>query len=448
MKRFVCACLLLSTLYALDAHATNWYVRAGAGGSGTSWTDAWSDVTNIVWASTAPGDTIWIAGGRYGTLTLGKSGNADSVAGRIFIKRATVAAHGGETGWSAGYDTQVELTSVVFNTLNLGSYVTIDGQRDRGIVINVPSGGTAAVKFQRGATFVTLRYLDLAGPCGSSPCTVGADIRGVDATASGNESIANLTIQHNKIHGLATQMWLFNTDNALIEDNELYDNMALDSVTFHPNQVFTAMSNNVTFRRNILRNYGVEGILMKCGSIWGTSGTWYIYSNLFYRDNGASGGPTDRVVEANGTPGFSSVAGPVYFYNNTIVGLWNSWTAGNDGQWHPNTVSRNNIYWKTPSTAPFVANQSYDFCSGTCPGSNSASNGSNPFVNLSGGNFHIVSTVGATYPKDKGINLGLPYNVDMDGILRGGDGTWDIGAYEYVSGNNVAPNPPTDLRVQ
>ena len=46
-------------------------------------------------------------------------------------------------------------------------------------------------------------------------------------------------------------------------------------------------------------------------------------------------------------------------------------------------------------------------------------------------------------PINAGTNLGSPFNVDMDGNIRGTDGAWDIGAYEYVSGTNLPPADTT-----
>ncbi|MGZ3797033.1 MAG: hypothetical protein ACXVB1_11740, partial [Pseudobdellovibrionaceae bacterium] len=127
--------IFVLTLLPQISFATDWFVRANAGGNGTSWASAWSDVTNISWSSIQPGDTLWIAGGSYGILSLGKSGNADTPTGRIFIKRATSLSHGSDSGWNSAYDSQVVLSSIRWETLNVGSYVTIDGQVDNGISI-------------------------------------------------------------------------------------------------------------------------------------------------------------------------------------------------------------------------------------------------------------------------------------------------------------------------
>ena len=96
----------------------------------------------------------------------------------------------------------------------------------------------------------------------------------------------------------------------------------------------------------------------------------------------------------------------------------------------------------------------YNFASGSAPaGANSIGGGSNPFVNLAGKDFHIVSNIGAKFPRNKGVTVpllnGSTSTVDVDGIARGADGLWDIGPYEFVS-NGPNTNPviaisPTSL---
>jgi hypothetical protein len=89
-----------------------------------------------------------------------------------------------------------------------------------------------------------------------------------------------------------------------------------------------------------------------------------------------------------------------------------------------------------------LPDEDFDFCSGSCRGGNSVSSGTNPFVDYPGGNYRIVSTVGSTYPRNRGTNLGAPFNVDIDGNARGGDGAWDIGAFESpLEGTQSLPAP-------
>ena len=81
----------------------------------------------------------------------------------------------------------------------------------------------------------------------------------------------------------------------------------------------------------------------------------------------------------------------------------------------------------------------YEFSSTSVGGAHSVSSGALPFVSLTAKNYQIVSTMGATLPRNKGISLVAPYNVDGNGVTRGGDGAWDIGAYEVSTGLSVSP---------
>lgn len=468
MKRLFSALLLLFIqpilIFTLvfDTYAADWYIRAAATGgtnAGTSWTNAWLNISNIVWASVSPGDTIWIAGGgatTYSQWTCGKSGTSDDAAGRIFHKRATVAAHGSGAGWNDSYDTQVSIAKILFNSTTLCNYITWDGQQTDGIKTTVAAGAgsVGGVQWDRGAIYDTIQYVEVAGPCGAAPCLVITDIRGIDATAQSNELVGHLQLRYNHLHGLNTMIYLVHGDNAIIEHNDIHDNNDTDVPPGnpHPNILFTFMSNNVTFRFNNVHNYGVEGIVFKSGGAFGTSGTWYVHNNLWYRGPGTSGGPFDRVLEANGSGG-SGVSGPVYFYNNTMVNLWQSWRGNaNGGTWHPLTEGKNNIYYNTPVGNPAIGDgppiRDFEFSTSAVTGASSISSGSNPFVNLAGFDFHLISTVAATYPRDKGTNLNpaSQYLYDYDGNVA--NGAPDMGAYEYGGTSpGAAPAAPTNAHI-
>lgn len=98
MRIIAAIAILLSPL----THAASWYVDADAAGAnnGTSWTDAWTALTNVVWGASGvkAGDTLYISGGSesksYGTqvLTAGASGTTGSP---ITIKVGQDAGHNG-----------------------------------------------------------------------------------------------------------------------------------------------------------------------------------------------------------------------------------------------------------------------------------------------------------------------------------------------------------------
>jgi len=414
--------LLFLSILSYGVEAADWYVRAGAGGNGTSWTSAWSNVTNITWTSINPGDTIWVAGGTYGGLVPGKSGNADTAAGRISIKRATAAAHGSATGWSSAYDAQVKLASISWD--NTANYFSVDGQVDNGIYIAHTTGN--AISFNVPSTYVTLRYIETAGPGTATNYHHTTDDRGIDITPSSGSS-AFMKLQHVNVHGACTLLWFMATNNMTLEDSSIYDSHDDSGSVCHPNLIATASSSNVTIRNNKFYNYDAEGIMF----LYASAGRWDIYGNVF---DGGNGGPYNRVVSSEG----GGANGPTYFYNNTVVNLWGTIMGDTGSSYASGSSSSNNIFWNAAcdGSSPTIGTRSNNYSNSSCSGTGSISSGSNPFTNYAGANYNLISTIGAKYPKDKGVNLGSTYNGDMNGTSRGSDGAWDIGAYEYNSGSS------------
>src|SRR3990172_1898859 len=116
MKRYLFAFLIL--LLASPSFAANHYIRDGASGDGSDWTNAWDDLPSTL----VRGDTYYIADGNYGGYTFD---DADSGATYIYIKKATASAHGTDTGWSSAYgDGQAVFTGQWLIRTN---YLDIDG---------------------------------------------------------------------------------------------------------------------------------------------------------------------------------------------------------------------------------------------------------------------------------------------------------------------------------
>lgn len=69
---------ILILLLSVNLFAANWYVDNAATGSnnGTSWTNAWTSLSAINWASISAGDNIYLSDGTYNeTMTIGASGS-------------------------------------------------------------------------------------------------------------------------------------------------------------------------------------------------------------------------------------------------------------------------------------------------------------------------------------------------------------------------------------
>ena len=69
--------------------------------------------------------------------------------------------------------------------------------------------------------------------------------------------------------------------------------------------------------------------------------------------------------------------------------------------------------------------------------------GGDPFVNYSGENFRL-----AVPTNQADSSIGANYKIDSDGNVRGSDGLWDRGAFEYgVGGDTGLVSPPNKLRI-
>src|SRR4029077_4926761 len=420
---------------------SNWYVRVSGGtGAGTSWTAAWTIAqlqSNM--ASLAPGDTVWFAGGNYGAALLeitksGTSGNPIRFMRVISSDTVPVAA----AGWSPAFDSQV-----VFNTpsgssalIISASWVTVDGRTGLmgtagGWVMNF-SNASSAVWNNAPATNVTLRYLTCWGP---GIITQTGDTRGFDLTSPNPKSF--WLMQYCEVgHGGDTSVyWAVAggvVTDCIMEYCWIHDAGAINASTYHPNICILGESNRMTFRYNRFYNIDVEGLFPAY-----PSSNLYIYGNVFYQGS----------IPLNSGRAFENDSGypasNIFFYNNTIVDLPTG-TRLDQATSFTGCISRNNLYWNCANTG-YTAGWTHDhnFFSGPGEGgTGDIGSGANPFVNYIANSisadYHITSLIAANRPRDKGFLIapvsGQTLNIDPDGNIRGADGAWDMGAYEYNAG--------------
>lgn len=434
-NRFKLASWLLScALLCLPASATTYFATPTGTGNGSSWASAWK-VNTIGWSSLNAGDIVCIAGGTHsGSLATGKSGSAGKP---IVIRRAVAsdAACGSSApGWNAANDAQAVIGSITLNN----DYVTIDGAVPNGIKINLgnSSGDPSAIGVAGPTNYVVLRYIEVAGPCGSTPCNQNSDSRSINLNSWNGSSYDlqnNMLIQYANLHGSCTILWSAHSTNGIIEHSRFADNA--DSTpgnpNCHPNVIATQDSTNMTFRYNEVTNWSVEGI-MTCPN-GGCSSSWDIYGNLWH-DPMTDSYP--RVLEVQGNSN-----GPYRFYNNTVIGVFFAvHTTANGGSFAPGSVGYNNIYWN--STSPALPSNDYDLCNSGCSETHLQTySNTNLFANYLGQDYSLAR---ATVP---GFALASPYDTDYNGATRGADGASDRGAYEYASGGRGGPTPPSGLTV-
>ncbi len=412
------------------ACGANWFVRQGAAGvnNGFDWINAWTDVTNINWAAIQPGDIIWLAGGTYGQLVIGASGNPNR---RIFIKRvrSTNSIPVSAAGWNTNYDSVVIINFITCNNPGDGNCITIDGQVPYGgiVVTNRLLGEDYAVNLNvSGASYFELLNLDIGGVS-----TMNAIFTGEGRCFSATTASHGLHVAYCKLHGEPTLVLTGNQEGMLWEHNYLYDNVVGNTIDWHPN-VWNSIGgdHNCIFRYNEISNYMVECFMFSENA----NTNWQIYGNLIHD---ATLVQASRILEAQKT-----AHGPVLLFNNSFVNLYWGITAVSDesgtGTW-VGCVSSNNLFFNAGDP------HYYGFYNGAddylltdaslagvggfgshCIGDAST----NIFVNYAGANYHIVTNLGALFPRNQCATLAPQYSADFDGKTRGADGAWDIGVFE------------------
>ena len=424
MKRIL---LLLLLFLAGSAQAANWYVRPNGGAYGTevgtSWTNAYDGFSDITWASIAAGDTIWVAGGTYtGALNIQKTASSGSP---IAIRRARSDAIEctGAAGWSSGFDSLITQQQ---GSMDLGtsSWIIISGR-------TTASGGTHTINPSRGARHgwlmtrmgltagngiegfgasnITVEYLELEG-AGEIDVDSGSDMRGIRVTIGNN---ANWLMANLWMHDWESACYFVGGSGHTFEYGVMEDIAPLDWVEHHPNGIITWSTPNCIVRYSTFRK-GPNGLGCGEGIFFEQSGGstgWQIYGNLFYN------------LDQQGWKGLqiSGNAGAIKIYNNTFDNNYAGFSTQVSAQ--AGTETKNNIFSRHAGATSFGTSSN-----------NLTTTTAGVFVNRAAGDYQIVSTTGAGFARNAGTNLGSPYNVDMNGVTRGIDGTWDIGAYEYNAG--------------
>jgi hypothetical protein len=449
MRKYWFLVLILMTA-AAEGFGANWYVHKGANGSnnGTSWTNAWNEMSSINFSSVSCGDTIWIAGGSAytSTLTINKTCTSGSplIINRV-LSTDTVPVT--SPGWNSAFDSQVVISNGGIN-LAAGAYYTINGRigsvssNNFGISVQCTvSNGCNAVSGAGSGNLsnVTLTYVELYGPsCVMSQSCGGGGASGLNVAPSTNQ-VNYLVFDHGWIHQFGELVRTSNWNNSTIQ----YSNLSVthNDGQQHEDVIYNYAQTNFTMRYNNIWSSPNDGIFFDFG---GTNG-FYFYGNIYHHSGG-------QLITFKS--GYSNALN-VYYYNNVFQndGTYGDYTPGwldFSGATSTSGEIANNVYENmyNVGTPPNANHNAYSIAadkdSGTgtisyTPGGQFANepNDSNPPA----ADFHLSAAGATTFQNGK--TLSSPYNMDPDGNTRGANGHWYIGAYQYVTGS--LPAPPTNL---
>lgn len=417
-------------IFLLLAHAlfADKYVRDGGSSSAcTSWSDACDQLTTAEGVVTR-GETIWVADGSYTSATLDVANSSTTL---ITIKKATIAAHGTETGWDNGYgDGQATFGDITFGS----DYWIWDGstrnESDWNAFASYGFRVVGSIYTYTDATLacgdsITIQYSDIGGAEGASH-TGSEPGEGVKVNCFTGSLSTNITVAKSRIHNIQHFALLhFNgVDGCLIEDNWLGPAWGKEAIR---GQIGFK---NCIIRRNWFYNSCGTATPDACTAeiaIWDGSANRFdnneIYGNVI-RCNGCDGGTSgvSILVGGNGSSWAGSPASGTLVFNNTIVG-----SVGTSFDSVPSilvnggtgNICRNNLWYSVEGSPSTTCNTT----------SNNGEEASNPFTNWAGGVFTLAAALAGSSSDSPAGN-----STDLAAVTRGADGTWDRGAFEYAAG--------------
>jgi len=433
-KKLFFIIVLLVVCAANYSVAENHYIRAGASGDGSG--SDWFNASPSIPSTLIRGDTYYVADGQYGGYVFNDGASGSTY---IYIKKATVADHGTESGWYSSYgDGEATFTSWRFTT----GYYDVNGQVGYGIsgygfaVRQAGSGDLKCIDIRAGndynAHHISIAYVDVeqTGEDQSGQRTDNFYIIG----SSGNY-VTDVIISHCYIHDTnRTHMACYWSHDVTIEYCVFARRHHIDSI-----HGCSIAINYSTLEADWIIRYCTFFDVQGTGCIEpkdSVQAGFEIYGNMFFYTNRGRYYYTNGVICDTGGDRTSNVK----VFNNTFVET----DAGIRVSGTGNEVYNNIWYdcsdvWFVSETDPIVHDYNWFYSSGSHSEANIEYGTSNPFHDLANKDFRLVSEI-------IGIPLNSTYSRDIDGYIRGQDGIWDKGAFEY-NGAGYGVLPPQNLRI-
>ena len=418
MKHIIAVLGLIGAISFLPA--ANHYVRQGATGNGSDWTNAYGDLP----ASLVRGDTYYIADGSYGAYTFDDATQGTTTPG--IIQKAVSGDHGTDVGWKAEYgDGQAVFVSFTFVRSNW----VIDGVTgggpagwEEGHGIRVHGGGKLA-RFDEAVSNITIKHVDFQHN-GRDTHDSNADI------VYGTSACQDVSFSYCAFRDVARVMFLISGwDGLTIEYCKFSRNGRNDGI--HREAMSCSADDNVTIRYCIFEEIANTAVIAHVNGS-GTAENWQIYGNVF------STCAVSALIRVKYVSPTTVKANNWVFYNNTVVNF--SGIPGFSISSGTNITVYNNI-WYHNTANDLAVNFTHDYnwyydnwrkdrtpainLDAKVVEAHEQIGTANPLVNWTGGDFNLKSATNA------GMSLAVPYNKDMFGRIRGQDGTWDRGAMEY-----------------
>ncbi len=443
--RFLIFTFLIAAIPSVT-HSANHYIRAGAAGnnSGTDWTNAFSSLP----ATLTRGDTYFIADGNYASYLFDDPVNGEKY---ITIKKATINDHGTNTGWDNSYGDGTAIFRADFSFTT--DFWIIDGQIRKswtegyGFKIDNSAAGQQRsvdlyltyppVAFLHS---ITLKYIEIQGH--------GLDNSVYDDGIYAPNRGDHITVSHCYLHDFGRAPFITGELTSFLLEY-CYIARNSNSAAVHSEGLADSNSDSVTIRYNVWADIEGTGyiVCLNRDNYTGTVENWNIYGNIFFKtiqntyDRGGVGEGVIAIINKQSAINWK-------IYNNSIINIKSDGSSArirfadeDPSQNHQKTYVYNNLWYNCGNADHYgVTVSDYNFYMATTHSNelhqqNFQTTDSSIFIDYYKENFRLAGETAAA------LSFPSPFDQDMDGNLRGSDGKWDRGAYEYE-----VLQPPTKLR--
>lgn len=392
-----------------------YYVRAGAAGAndGSDWTNAWTDLPRNL----ERGACYYVAAGTYGSHLFNDAEVGSKV---IMIKKATVNDHGTNVGWNNAFANGQALFTAAAGPIfafKQGYYIidgqTGEGKSGHGIRLYNPtnggghgSGSIVQVANGQKARYLRFEHVEFEG----YGCAWETDEDAQTRLFYLVGDTSHLTMRYCYIHEAGVQWIYSNNSTDILIEYCYFDKCAKGGMGI---KIFGNSNRmNVVLRYNMLGNIKAQNYIQLGEHNDRSSRGYEIYGNVFFMDDPLAKCGNFVIGNCSRYETFD-----VRIYNNTFVGI-----KGKSGL----------FFYNTTNSAGTAANNLWVDCERIgfvkISDSNNSKNihtSDDIFINARAGNYRLKQPVtGAT-------TLDNRYRSDPDDKIRGQDGAWDYGAYEY-----------------
>lgn len=452
---------LLLLMFPLSAFGANYYCGPTSAGSNDG--SNWSNRLDFDAVTPTRGNTYYLAEGNYEAKTFNAVESGTSL---ITIKKCGTGD--GTCESAAGYSVSDHDGQAIFAgpmTFSTG-YYTLDGNgthtipssntNDYGfkIAYNSTTGwyGVVSIGSSGPVSNITIKYTHIYNETNSDVNNETVMVRWHPSWNHTNTKIQKCFIENGGKDGLQISA----SDYVLVERTYLkhLGKLTAESPDYHGQtvQAFYGAS-NLVFRWNIWDR--CEGqALISIGST--DQSNIRFYGNVVFCPYGATCNGFNTGGGILGGAWNTGVVSGLYEYNNTFVGLDRAIMRLYSEELGENAYGYNDIYYDIDTSAGYSYFDGYGYHltgGGETPGGGSTETemASSSFSSYTTNNFRLTgaTTAGLTLTSQGWWSGGadsffgqLDYATDMYGRIRGGDGTWDRGAFEFLPGNHTLGSGP------